>query len=446
MLLPKKKVGKKPPVNPLEPVRASWVKVKAKEFKKDRLLFNPYAFGQPTCLDDSRFYCKMHQQVFHQRVRMRKNAHVPTDYFNLDNVREHWPDVMALMDFHQISKIMTVSTPYSPDLLQQFYATVHFSTDPQRSLTWMSANVQCSATLAEFGALFGLSELQPAPCYVRLHLSKPIPAESGIRHCYPPGIGLRGKIPKTVYMYPYWKVVHGILRNCLACKFGEKGMVRDRMVNCLYHFVDPAKKNKQIDILDYLWQEMQQVVLRNQVPIYGPLLQTLFNNKLPASVVEQFKLHFPDLISIPPMPVDGPVWPPSHAAHEDEEEDVVPPKKQGGILDALKMMNCFAKAERKEAYQSYRRQKTIIKNQHALMDHAGIAHSACSSEVSENTFMARNKYTHWFGDDASSLYPFWQGDSGQSSSAPPPPTTDVSADDSDGSDDEEEEEETEDDE
>ena len=62
--LPKKKVGKKPPVNPLEPVRASWVKVKAKEFKKDRLLFNPYAFGQPTCLDDNRFYCKMHQQVF----------------------------------------------------------------------------------------------------------------------------------------------------------------------------------------------------------------------------------------------------------------------------------------------------------------------------------------------------------------------------------------------
>ena len=36
--LPKKKVGKKPPVNPLEPVRASWVKVKAKEPLRVHLL------------------------------------------------------------------------------------------------------------------------------------------------------------------------------------------------------------------------------------------------------------------------------------------------------------------------------------------------------------------------------------------------------------------------
>ena len=53
-----------PTVNPAEPVRESWIKVPSDEFENDRLIFNPYAFGKPTCTNDSRFYCKMHQQVF----------------------------------------------------------------------------------------------------------------------------------------------------------------------------------------------------------------------------------------------------------------------------------------------------------------------------------------------------------------------------------------------
>ena len=52
-------------VNPDELVRTSWVGVKPKDFRKDRLLFNPYAFGRSTS-DDPRFYCKMHEQIFEQ--------------------------------------------------------------------------------------------------------------------------------------------------------------------------------------------------------------------------------------------------------------------------------------------------------------------------------------------------------------------------------------------
>ena len=129
---------------------------------------------------------------------------------------------MELMDYHQISKLMTVSTPYSPDLLKQFYATVHFSTVPKRTMTWMCHNTVYKASLAVFGALFGIDELPFAPCYVRLHCSKLIPAEAGLRHCYPPGIGLRGKLPKISWMYPYWRVVHGILRNCLNCNLVKR--------------------------------------------------------------------------------------------------------------------------------------------------------------------------------------------------------------------------------
>ena len=43
-------------VNPDEPVHDNWGKLPPYEFQRDRLEFNPYAFGQRTSNDD-RFYC-----------------------------------------------------------------------------------------------------------------------------------------------------------------------------------------------------------------------------------------------------------------------------------------------------------------------------------------------------------------------------------------------------
>ena len=63
-------------VNPDEPVRASWVGVKPKDFRKDRLQFNPYAFGHSTS-EDPRFYCKMHEQIFEQRLERAKKLTCP---------------------------------------------------------------------------------------------------------------------------------------------------------------------------------------------------------------------------------------------------------------------------------------------------------------------------------------------------------------------------------
>ena len=102
------------PVNPDEPVRTTWVKIPTDEFERDRLDFNPYAFGERTC-SDSRFYCKMHQQVYEFLVCLHKNTHVPQHCFDLTKARDVWPEVMEVMDFHGITSLMACNTSYSPD-------------------------------------------------------------------------------------------------------------------------------------------------------------------------------------------------------------------------------------------------------------------------------------------------------------------------------------------
>ena len=104
-------------VNPDESVHESWVGVKPKEFRKDRLQFNPYSFAQSTSEHDPRFYCNMHQQIFYHRLDTAKNNYVPADYYNLAQAREVWPEVMKVMDFHQIYRLVTIDTAFAPDLI-----------------------------------------------------------------------------------------------------------------------------------------------------------------------------------------------------------------------------------------------------------------------------------------------------------------------------------------
>ena len=213
----------------------------------------------------------MHEKIFEQQLETTKNSHVPWEYFSLAQARDVWPDVMEMVDSHQISKLMTVSTVFYPDLIKQFYANVFFSITERRErvLTWMTAETQCSATMAEFGVLIGLEVLQVAPSYVRLHLSRQLTPAIGLRHCYPPGkFTLQ---PKVAHMYPFWKATYQILRNCLACKFGEVSLARGMMINCLYNIYPLFQKRKQIDLLDFIWHEMKVVVGDpSRVPIYCP--------------------------------------------------------------------------------------------------------------------------------------------------------------------------------
>ena len=108
-----------------------------------------------------------------------------------------------------------------------------------------------------------------------------------------------------------------------------------------------------------------------------------------------------------------------YRGQNDEDEDGEVPKKQNVIIKALKKMNCFFAQKRKSDYKAYAKQKRYNRNQRAIMTQLNLpVGPASSDEVSEGTYMAQNDYTFWFGDDASSLAPYWQGDPGQSSSGP----------------------------
>ena len=141
-------------------------------------------------------------------------------------LRDSLPDVMALMDYHGISGLMECNTAFSPILLREFYATVHFSEKPRepRKMIWMSGGIKCEASLAEFGELFDIVELPFQPLTsMRIHVdpSKLMKAQTGIAHCYPTEVGTL-HCPKAKYFTPFWKAVQVIMKNTIHASLGRR--------------------------------------------------------------------------------------------------------------------------------------------------------------------------------------------------------------------------------
>ena len=114
-------------------------------------------------------------------------------------------------------------------------------------------------------------------------------------------------IPRVKYMSSFWHTIHNILRNAINQKFGEKGEVRKWMVNLMFHIVSSKERNRRLDIMDYMWQEMHSVVIYKKVPIYGPYLQRLFAAKVNPILLNTYSRispslhHLPSAAHLPPV-------------------------------------------------------------------------------------------------------------------------------------------------
>jgi hypothetical protein len=103
--------------------------------------------------------------------------------------------------------------------------------------------------------------------YRRIHAPhNPHTADPYLHVCYPPGS--EHIAPNIVGMNDKYHTLHKIFRNVLAVKQGDKGKVRNWLINTLYYACHP----KKFDIMDNLYNEMRLVVCEKKCAIYGPYL------------------------------------------------------------------------------------------------------------------------------------------------------------------------------
>ena len=67
----------------------------------------------------------------------------------------------------------------------------------------------------------------------------------------------------------------------------------------MFHVVSAKNRNRRLDILDYMWEEMKSVVLAKRVPVYAHFLQRLFAAKVPQMLLNNYPRVSPTLHRLP---------------------------------------------------------------------------------------------------------------------------------------------------
>jgi hypothetical protein len=311
-------------------------------------------------------------------------------HFNIPLLEKYYPHEMGVLKFHGIDKLMVIQQDYSEDLIKEFFATVYFSDEIRKTMTWMSAGQQCSMTIKECAVVWKIPMPFPGDSdYMHIHDETigTLPYTPYLDMAYPPG-GIDA--PNISSMTPRYQLYNKVLRNTIAIKAGDRGVVRGWLINTLYYL----EKEKKIDLLDYIYQEIRICVLERKCCILAPYIQQIIEHCIGITLANSYQRT-------------------KHKVQAVQAPKVLPPPPQPDARYApdnqfkamMKKIFCMQVDTHKQNYKTHVANKKIRQNQKQIMRHQGLTVVSGSEDVitDEATWLSRHSST-WEFDDASSSH------------------------------------------
>ncbi|KAK1607573.1 hypothetical protein QYE76_031246 [Lolium multiflorum] len=110
-------------------------------------------------IENKRFWCMEQSYIFKDIYEPMKKVR-PMQAINVEllAVNNHFEDAIWVTGRMGLQELMKIQCDYSPDLIKQFFATLAFKKDEERTMQWMTGSTQCEATLCRFASILGLPE------------------------------------------------------------------------------------------------------------------------------------------------------------------------------------------------------------------------------------------------------------------------------------------------
>jgi hypothetical protein len=110
-------------------------------------------------IEGRRFWCMEQEYIYKDIYEPMKKVR-PMQAINVDLLAEnnHFEDAIWVTGRMGLQDLMKIQCDYSPELIKQFYATLAFKKDEDRTMEWMSGSTHCEATLRRFASILGLPE------------------------------------------------------------------------------------------------------------------------------------------------------------------------------------------------------------------------------------------------------------------------------------------------
>jgi hypothetical protein len=213
-------------------------------------------------------------------IKSKQNIYVPVQWIDMGHLkkdRAYFGEALDLVEQFGIEDLITFHMDFDVELVAQFFASVHFHTDEERTLTWMTNGKRLTAKWKEFMQLLHVrDEGLNVPVGVRPHANQESANKNKLQPFLVEKTLANGK--KTWVLNPFLDVMHRIFRNTLFLRIGDKDKVHAYLVDMML-LCEEARHQipRPLDVSHIMWCELRFAVFNRKVPIYGPYLHLLIS-------------------------------------------------------------------------------------------------------------------------------------------------------------------------
>ena len=98
---------------------------------------------------------------------------IDMNHMKKDKNRAYFGEALDLVEQFGIEELLTFHMDFDPEIVAQFFASVHFHTDEKRSMTWMTNGKRMTAEWKEFMDMLHIhDEGLDVPVGIRLHATQ----------------------------------------------------------------------------------------------------------------------------------------------------------------------------------------------------------------------------------------------------------------------------------
>lgn len=89
------------------------------------------------------FWTKQQNLIYLDVIKAKQNIYVDVHWIDMNHMREakhcdYFGEALDLVEQFGIEHVISFHLDNDPEIVAQFFASVHFHTDEERSMTWMT--------------------------------------------------------------------------------------------------------------------------------------------------------------------------------------------------------------------------------------------------------------------------------------------------------------------
>ncbi|KAM0827102.1 hypothetical protein ACQ4PT_068424 [Festuca glaucescens] len=227
------------------------------------------------------FWSKEQELIMSQIYDTFSTKVCPMRAFDLEKMEQkaYFNEKLWVAEKLRLHPLMELRQDYNIQLVHQFFATVYFGDSNDGYIYWITGNKPYKSTFRRFAAILGypFKGLTLADVGERMHTKGVEPDKNKLAPLYM-AHGAPGLAKDLLPLYD-------ILLRALHCNIspsgGNNNAIRGGLVNFLYHSYEVfhndehCQRSQEIDVMDYIYEELHYAVMERKIPPYAPYIMKL---------------------------------------------------------------------------------------------------------------------------------------------------------------------------